>query len=1011
MASQRDVKRKAEYVEAVTRGEGWMPWQRREPVSEEERTFRQAVERRKGRMLAERDRVRHPVLMTGEVIDRIEKNSRSAPWARQWLGRQRQLADHIVGQPEGFIERMLTEETPLTRYTFTCPRCIGVKSQEGTDGKIIQWDPLDPDRLRCGACGQVYPDPKYPELARLEFPRRGRTLTYYLNDRERRHPKDRSGRLAYPWGGHPIHVSFSGMIREYKTLFMIGAIRPLALMHRFTGRAEYAEACARVMLRLSHCFNAWLYHDYWDAVADCDPLYAAWHDRSLPIAWKRCLFTSVYEKDTLESARMMQTYWGAGRVHTSTGSITSLIGVCEAYDLIHDARRSDGRPLWTPEMRETVERDLILEWIIEAEPFVGGRGRTKNVTNKAPRIYHTQAVVAKLLGIPDLADTAIRGYEAIRDHSFGGDGASHESPAYTSMFLHELLQIPEALHGFRWPKSYARRRGTVDLYRTDPALRRMLRTSFESLRPDGRLMPVSDTIESSVKGSGSRIYEVAMKRFPADFADKTKALYAIRGSRPTDYAIEHLDIRAFGKTGRKPALDPPEVYFPDWMTPILRHGSGTRASYLVMPFNPPGGHRHYDNLNLSYFDRGQTVLGDQGYLSSCPVQRWIRSTFSHNLVLVDDQPQRFTSGVPRCPEFRMMVTSPRVSVVEAASDCYDACREYRRLVALIKGPDAQTFAVDIFRVKGGSSHDYRIFSELAASDSPAGSLSFQGLDLPPEPPLPEVGASMKPEDIFGLRDLRTDRKPSSAWQAVWRQRGRSYRLWMLSACDAVQASNGPGQERWEEQGRRVRYVDALRAGKDLESTFVAVHEPSGPGGTMPIRRVVRLEVPEQAGPDAVAVRIESRWGTYRVFSDFRRKAEVDGVRFEGKFGIACETPEGKVWWLACGAKTLKEETGKEGRSGSGREGGAGFGFEGASATWSDSVSRQTGDTLFAAKSHPPDWYGVPDDLTAYVVLRAGKYLTGYPVKAVGGRRIVVDGFPLPKVRRFELMAVRTGERK
>ena len=996
MASRQTLKRKAEYVEAVTRGEGWMPWQRRESVSEEERAFRQAVERRKTRMLAESGRVRHPVLMTEEVIDRIGKNSRSAPWAGQWLNRQRQQADDVVAQPEGFVERMLTEETPLTRYTFTCPRCIGVKSQEGTDGQIIQWDPRDPDRIRCRACEQVYPDPKYPELGRLEFPRQGRTLTYYLNERERRHPEDRSGRLAYQWVGHPIHVSFSGVIREYKILFMIHSIRPLALMHRLTGRAEYAEACARIMLRLSHCFNVWLYHDYWDAVADCDPLYAAWHDRSLPIEWKRCLFTSVYEKDALESARMMQTYWGAGRVHTSTGSITSLIGICEAYDLIRNARRTDGRPLWTPEMRERVERDLILEWIIEAEPFVGGRGRTKNVTNKAPRIYHTQAVVAKLLGIPELADTAIRGYEAIRDHSFGRDGFSHESPSYTSMFLHELLQIPEALHGFRWPRSYTRRRGKVDLYRTDPALRRMLRTCFEGLRPDGRLMPVSDTIESSIKGSpyGSLIYEIAMRRFSKDFADRTKTLYAIRGSRPTDYAIAHLDVRAFGRAGRKSALDPPEVYFPDWMTPILRHGRGVRASYLVMPFNPPGGHRHYDNLNLYYFDHGQTILGDQGYLSSCPVQRWIRSTFSHNLVIVDDQAQRFTSGVPRRPAFRMMVSSPRVSVVEAASDCYDACREYRRLVALIKGPDAQTFAVDIFRVKGGSKHDYRIFSELAASDSPAGSLAFQGVDLPPEPPLPEVGASMRPEDIFGLRDIRTDRKPSPAWQAVWRQKGRSYRLWMLSACDAAQASNGPGQEKWEEQGRRVRYVDALRAGKELESTFVAVHEPSGPGGGMPIRRVVRLEVPSPAGPDAVALRIESRWGVYRVFSDFRREAEVDGVRFRGAFGVHCSPVRGRDWLLTCGAQTLMAGT---------------HGFEEAPAIWSGLVSPQTGDAFFAVKPQPEGWSDIPDGLTAYAVLRSGKYLTGYPVKAVDGRRIVVDAFPLPKVRRFELMGVRYGE--
>jgi hypothetical protein len=250
---------------------------------------------------------------------------------------------------------------------------------------------------------------------------------------------------------------------------------------------------------------------------------------------------------------------------------------------------------------------------------------------------------------------------------------------------------------------------------------------------------------------------------------------------------------------------------------------------------------------------------------------------------------------------------------------------------------------------------------------------------------------------------------------------------MLSACDAVQASNGPGQERWEEQGRRVRYVDALRAGKDLESTFVAVHEPSGQGG-MPVRRVVRLEVPERAGPDAVAVRIESRWGVYRVFSGFRREAEVDGIRFEGTFGIACEM--GKVWWMACGARTLKAVSGHGSRVQSRKTGvqapgrgddGRGtrdsglatsrksFGFEGAPAAWSSPVSRQTGDALFAEEPPPAGWSGIPDGLTTYVVLRSGKHLTGYPVKAVDGRRIVADAFPLPKVRRFELMGVRYGE--
>ena len=310
---------------------------------------------------------------------------------------------------------------------------------------------------------------------------------------------------------------------------------------------------------------------------------------------------------------------------------------------------------------------------------------------------------------------------------------------------------------------------------------------------------------------------------------------------------------------------------------------------------------------------------------------------------------------------------------------------------LLKGPGAETFVVDIFRVRGGEKHAFRVFSELASSDAPDGELRFEELDMPPEPPLPQVGGSTKPEDIFGLRDVRSRRDPPAAWQAVWSQSDRSYRLWLLSQVNLVEASNGPGQETGKQMGRRVRYVDAVRTGEALDSLFVAVHEPSGAASKWPIRKARRLEAPPEAGSDAVAVRVDSAWGDYLILSDFAGQAEIDGVRFAGGLGVLCQTPAGEKWLFAVDAQTLRQDA---------------FGFSSGNARWSGKVQSNTETVIRTATEKPPDWPSMPEGCHYYVLANDGEYDTGFPVEAVGEQTITVRRFPLPEVTSFQLPAVR-----
>lgn len=980
-AGSQPADRKAEYVSAVTRGAGMLPWQQPAP-SEAEKAFRKSIEDRKTDLLANRIAVSHPALITKESIERARRNIAATDWARKWYDARKEVADHTLAQPADYIDRMIPKLTPTNPYGLTCPNCVGKKTQECLTHGLMDWDYRSPEKLTCLHCGHSYPSAQYPETARLVCPRTNQTFTFYLNDQERANPEDRSGKLAWHWVGRPIHVSFEGVIRKHKIVHMAQAAEACAMVYRISGEPRYAQAVVSILNRFARCYRNWLYHDYWDTIADCDPMYAAWHDKNLPIEFKRHLCADAYAKDTVHRAAMLRDYWGAGRIHPSTDLLENLTTLATAYDLVNDARNEQGRPLWTDNDRSLVERDLLLEYIMGAEPYVGGADQATTANNKVPRIYQAMAAIAVSLGLPKYADTALRGYEAVRDECFRFDGFSKESPSYNNMYLSSLVQLPEAFHGFTWPAGFPNRTGQVDLYAGDPMLRNMFRAMFDSLRPDGRYAPLSD---SGINGRpGRQLAEIGLNRYPEDFTGRLPALG--RNAQPTDYAVFNLEPETMAI---EKGLCLPEILFPAWMVGFLRHGEGPNSSMLAFSFSPYGPHRHSDNLGLFYADRNRPVLGDHGYVGDMPLNQWIHSTVSHNLVVVDDAEQK-THG--RTPRFHRMVSTPYASVVEASSDAYPQCSEYRRLVTMIKGPGSETFAIDIFRVQGGAKrHDYRLFSDLAASDSVGGALEFTGLKMPPEPPLPQIGASLKKEDIFGLRDVRGVAQPPNAWQAVWKERDNQFRVWMLTPADRVEASNGPGQQTRDQIGRRVRYLDVIRVGADLKSTFVAILEPSGPRNALPISSAERLAVPTDAGADAVAILVRSAWGEYLLLSEFKRPAAVAGVRFAGTFGLFCKTPQGKRWLLTSGASELRVGD---------------FGFDGASSTWAGKVVSHSSNTITVDQPRPADWPTLPDAVRSYVAVRTPGGWTGLPVARTQDNTITVDRFPPPANDEFSFQAVR-----
>lgn len=973
-AAQED--RKEEYVRAVVRGAGLMPWQA-PGVSEVEREFRAMIEARKDAMLA-KAKPAHPAYYSAEAIARAKANVAAHEWAQGWLANQVALADEVAAQPEGWIAAMIPREAPAHPYGFTCPVCVGEKSQEGVGDPLVAWNYRHPDVLGCRECGTMFPNADYPETQVLQLPRTGHSVSYYLNPAERANPDDRSGKLAWHWVGYPVHNSFTGIIRERKIGFMRDAATSLGLAYLFTEEPRYAIAARDILVRLAECYRQWPYRDYWDTYADCDPLYAAWHDRALPIEWKRHLSEGAYANDTMEKAAMLQNYWGAGRVHPSTDAVSGLTGLIQAYDFTVNARDASGKPVWDDASRQRVQRDLFLEWIMGAEPYIGGPGKAEEENNKAPRIYNAMAALGKCLGIPEYADVALRGYETVRDASFLFDGFSTESPSYTNMYLAQLLIVPETLHGYTWPEGFSARTGMVDLYAQDPQLRMMYRSVLDTLLPDGSYLPLSDT-RLNAKPS-AHILQMGTRRYPDIYAGVLPNIHRRAGD---EYAVFNLSDAELNEERPLPLA---EIYHPAWKTAILRHGAGTETDTLTLAFNPPGGHRHYDNLALFYADGGQTSVGDHGYLGDMPVNKWIKSTASHNLVIVDGQEQEFSG---RRTEFGFMATSPLASVVEARSTAYPDCSEYRRRVVLVKTGKNETFAIDLFAVAGGREHRFRTYSEVGASDAPRGTISFDGVAMPPEPPLPEVGASLAEADIYGLRDVRAQAPEGAVWAATWTQEDAAYRLWMATSCDAVEAANGPGQRTHAETGRRVRYVDAVRSGEaSLESHFLAVHASRKGDGAFPVKAVERITV--EAGPEAAALKVKTAGGIYYALNDFSQPADVGGIRFSGQFVLVFMPVAGPPQCLAVGASLLEVQ---------------GQIVTAGSPVWASSAAMASETAFEAAESPPAGWQFAPGVAQAYVRVNLAGDWTAFPVDAIDGRRVAIRRFPAQAVTALEVPAV------
>ena len=119
--------------------------------------------------------------------------------------------------------------------------------------------------------------------------------------------------------------------------------------------------------------------------------------------------------------------------------------------------------------------------------------------------------------------------------------------------------------------------------------------------------------------------------------------------------------------------------------------------------------------------------------------------------------------------------------------------------------------------------------------------------------------------------------------------------------------------------------------------------------------------------------------------------QVEGVRFQGKFGLVALRPDGTSLLIGSAAATLKRGA---------------FGFADDPARWTGGVKQLAGSVLTTDTPAPGDLPPIADGTQNYVLLATGPLVTGYRVAAIDRDRITVSRFAPREAERFDLPILR-----
>jgi hypothetical protein len=348
---------------------------------------------------------------------------------------------------------------------------------------------------------------------------------------------------------------------------------------------------------------------------------------------------------------------------------------------------------------------------------------------------------------------------------------------------------------------------------------------------------------------------------------------------------------------------------------ILETGTGDSRRAVSMYYGAAsGGHGQRDRLSTEAFFFGKPMMTEHGYpahwLPKNPY--WTGNTISHYAVVVNRKWQEnFFAG-----HLNLMATAPNARVMEA-----DAARVYpndvslyRHTTAMIDISPSHSYLFDVWRVKGGTQHDWSFhgfpfadFSSPQFADAPVqkkGTLAGENIAFGADK-IPEQSSGF--QYLFNVQRAHIGSTPDTA-SATWKSQtdDTALNLTLLNPpAELIAADAEP--ELQPGAPETMKYLLARRQSdkEPLSSVFAAIIEPSNGGAK--IRSATPLQ-PQNAAPDFAGARVELEPATTGekprvdyILSNLDGKTAVvlpENIEFAGEFGVVSDD----ALWLVNGTK-------------------------------------------------------------------------------------------------------------
>ncbi len=818
---------------------------------------------------------------TAERLAHLQENLQQYEWARQERDRIVREADRWLSvDDQRLCDLVPPPQVPRAGIVNTnqCP----VHGQEVLKvASMYGWE-MDfehPYKVTCPVGGETYPSNDFYAYLKSSMQDRSLLTGEYVDDGWG-YEKAPGDKFRYWFVGYYAHW----LVRNY----LHPALDNLSRAYLITGDPRYAHKCAVLLWQLAVYYPDYQYETQSSYGKEVDPsykgrlLYHTWETWTVEAAARAydAVFPALAQDTDLQRLAGLD---GAGlKAHIEERLLRVM-----ARDITDGSHRIQGN--WGMHQKAALLAALALD--TETGQPTSSQIVDWVLDNRVPSATYT--------------DTSFRDMLINLLHR---DGIPFESPSYNCGWMTDLADIADLLLA-----------NGVNLWQ-EARLRSVYTAPLEMLVLGRHTTPLGDSNNMFSGGLGTTApYQErawAHMRLPA----QAKAMVQTGGT--TEFGRDLFDVYRGDEIIAEAADTAEEVGVSTSLLPglgflTLQTGVDKSRFGLSLYYGHYVGHTHFDLLNLDLYGYNQPLTPDLGYPETADTYDprrfgFLAHTVVHNTCMVDAR--RSELGRGQLVAFHPGPFAQMAEVTDVAA--YPGrVRDYRRTVFLVEADPDHAYTVDIFRVDGGTQHDWLVHgteAEFSAS-------------LPLSPPR-EQGTLAGPDVPYGIfyddEEMRDGKYGhyygnyrGSAFQwlynvqeaaqedgfgpAPWVQwvmnrdadlfpkdypRGATLRSHLVPQDETVFACDGTPQRR-PQFPEKLKWVVRRRTGNDLSSAFVTVHESFL--GAPYVTSVRRLPVEPAEGAVAVEVRLGDRRHIIFSATNLDQEYRVDGtLRVQGRAACA-----------------------------------------------------------------------------------------------------------------------------